>query len=270
MESHLGLNLPPSNQVEIFGQIQSKKKTKLKDVTLPTDSLHDVLALVPLPSGFSLNDHFNSQMKQMKQEHDKEIEEIRREMRKTDSWKMKQEHDKEIEEIRREMRETDSWKMKQEHDKEIEEIRREMRETDSWIVHSDTDAFDKIMLRNLLDKAQAVLEHAKGSPKSKKSLSLDWRRQLANMDQHARHESVKVMLGALDIPAAQQLSVSATAVSLLTEDFSRIRKDGDEVAHKDFINVDRCRDAIKRSKRSPSECEALNLFLELVRTYKWD
>ncbi|KAM6498331.1 hypothetical protein JOM56_006279 [Amanita muscaria] len=256
MESHLGLNLPPSNQVEMFGQIQSKKKTKLKDVTLPTDSLHDVLALVPLPSGFSLNDHFNSQMKQMKQEHDKEIEEIRREMRETDSWK---------DHFNSQMKQ-----MKQEHDKEIEEIRREMRETDSWIVHSDTDAFDKIMLRNLLDKVQAVLEHAKGSPKSKKSLSLDWRRQLANMDQHARHESVKVMLGALDIPAAQQLSVSATAVSLLTEDFSRIRKDGDEVAHKDFINLDRCRDAIKRSKRSPSECEALNLFLELVRTYKWD
>ncbi|KIL70588.1 hypothetical protein M378DRAFT_20130 [Amanita muscaria Koide BX008] len=240
MQSHLGLK-PPSNQVEIFGQIQSKKKTKLKDVTLPTDSLHDVLALVPRPSGFSLNDHFNSLIKKLEQ---------RDEERETEMKQMKQ--------------------MKQEHDKEIEEIRREMRETDSWIVHSDTDAFDKIMLRNLLDKAQAVLEHAKGSPKSKKSLSLDWRRQLANMDQHARHESVKVMLGALDIPAAQQLSVSATAVSLLTEDFSRIRKDGDEVAHKDFINLDRCRDAIKRSKRSPSECEALNLFLELVRTYKWD
>jgi hypothetical protein len=90
------------------------------------------------------------------------------------------------------------------------------------------------------------------------------------MDQHARHEKVKAMLGALDIPAAQQLSVSVTAVSLLAEDFSRIRKDGDEIAHKEFINLDRCRDAIKRSKWSTSECEALDLFLQLVRAYKWD
>lgn len=126
------------------------------------------------------------------------------------------------------------------------------------------------MLRNLLDKAQAVLAHALGSPKSKKSLSLDWRRQLADMDQHTRRENVKVMLGALHMnPAAQQLSASATAVDLLTEDFSRIRRDGDEVAHKDFINLKRCRDAIERHE-SISERKALNLFLELVRTYKWD
>ncbi|KAF8351063.1 hypothetical protein F5887DRAFT_191572 [Amanita rubescens] len=215
--------------------------TELKDVTLTNDSLHDVVALVPPLSGFSLNDRFGSLEKEMKEMKERDQE-----------------------------RERETKRMKQEHEKGMEEMRRNMRETDNWIIQGDTDAFDKIMLRNLLDKSQAVLAHAQGSLKSKKSLSLHWRRRLANMDQQARRQSVKAMLAALDIPAAQHLSVSATAVELLTEDFSRIRKDGDEVAHKNFINLDRCRQAIKRSKRSVSECEALNLFLELVGTYKWD
>jgi len=89
------------------------------------------------------------------------------------------------------------------------------------------------------------------------------------MDQRACHENVKAMLGALHNPAAERLSASATAVDLLTENISRIRRDGDEVAHKDFVNIKRCREAIKRCKSS-SERDALNLFLELVKTYKWD
>jgi len=88
------------------------------------------------------------------------------------------------------------------------------------------------------------------------------------MDQHARHENVKAMLDALPTnPIAQQLSASATALDLLTEEC--LRRDGNEVPHKEFINEERCIATIERCKSIP-EREALSLFFELVRTYRWE
>jgi hypothetical protein len=134
-----------------------------------------------------------------------------------------------------------------------------------------THALDQIILRNLLDKAQAVLAHAfglVGSNSRRNFMSHDWRTYVMDIDSGARLENVKALLSTSTNPTMHELSASAAGLNILTDSSSRIRTDGDKVAHEARIDRTKYIGAIGRCK-SVADRNALNLFLDLVVNYEW-
>ena len=93
-------------------------------------------------------------------------------------------------------------------------------------------------------------------------MSQDWRRCVIDIDEGARLENVKSLL------STSTLAASAEVLNILTDRSPRIRSDGDRVVHEAWIDRTKYSDAIGRCK-TIADRQALNLFLDLVVTYKW-
>lgn len=192
------------------------------------------------------------------------------------------EHENDILELKRSLKE---------HDNELCKLRAQLHESDNWLVHGvcliilksysvltmrpdeliqHAKALDQIILRNLVDKTQAMLAHAfgLGSDSHANFMSQDWRRCVIDIDEGARLENVKSLLSTSTNPIMQQLAASAEVLNILTDRSPRIRSDGDRVVHEAWIDRTKYSDAIGRCK-TIADRQALNLFLDLVVTYKW-
>ena len=72
----------------------------------------------------------------------------------------------------------------------------------------DIEALVRIILRNLLDRAQAVLMHAfdLSSNPGRNSMSSDWSKYVTDIDESTRLEKIKALLNASTIPVVHQLA----------------------------------------------------------------
>ena len=135
-----------------------------------------------------------------------------------------------------------------------------------------TQDLDQIVLRNLLDKAQAVLAHEFGLGSNSQSrrnfMSHNWRTYVMDIDKGNCIENVKALLSGSTNPTMRKLSASAAVLDILTDGSPRIRVDGDKVAHEAHINRKKYIGAISRCKSDDAR-NALNLFLDLVINYQW-
>ena len=96
----------------------------------------------------------------------------------------------------------------------------------------DTQALDRIKLRNLLDQAQAKLARATGLVQSLNEDYLASRRWREEMSNHVNKESwARVLLAQTEVTIGGQLLDSHSALRLVCERDSVIRRRGDQVAH---------------------------------------
>ncbi|KAF8062288.1 hypothetical protein FPV67DRAFT_1507888 [Lyophyllum atratum] len=112
-----------------------------------------------------------------------------------------------------------------------------------WLVHEDTQALDRIKLRNLLDKAQAKLAFETDLIKDEKTTSASYRWRLRNL-------------------AICKLLASEPALRLVVEKNSKIRGYGDQAAH-GFVSAKAYRVAVDRYSDGDTK-EGLKVLITLV------
>ncbi|KAF8065214.1 hypothetical protein FPV67DRAFT_1696229 [Lyophyllum atratum] len=135
-----------------------------------------------------------------------------------------------------------------------------------WLVHEDTQALDRIKLRNLLDKAQAKLAFETDLIKDEKttSASYQWRLWLNQWeDDQKRFDNAKSALDALTRNLAIcKLLASEPALRLVVEKNSKIRGYGDQAAH-GFVSAKAYQVAVDRYSDVDTK-EGLKVLITLV------
>ncbi|KAF8799019.1 hypothetical protein BYT27DRAFT_6888254 [Phlegmacium glaucopus] len=119
---------------------------------------------------------------------------------------------------------------------QIAELQSQASDTSAYLVHGDTQALDRIKLRNLIDHAQAKFAKTAGLVLSAGNYdaSAKWREALPDSDTKNRITAALDMLNRSNTPidnATRQIMSSTSGMKLVTEKTSVIRLHGDRVAH---------------------------------------
>ncbi len=232
----------------------------------------DCMALVPPPANIStgfgaLLTKLNNDIEQLKHEYD----------RKLSKFEQKQ--------LEYEQKQLEYEQKQLEHEQALVDLRVQQADTLSWMVigvrpssliifgddnvrSQDEGILDRIMLRNLLDKAQKVVAGACGlEPGS----SWNWRDQFTGIGPESDRlvKATSLLEGSsLNNSTIHRLCASRCALLILSER-SEIRREGDRSAHEESINMQRYTVAIERQSQSdPERSQALKLLLEIVKGYK--
>ncbi|KAF8346437.1 hypothetical protein F5887DRAFT_110772 [Amanita rubescens] len=176
-----------------------------------------------------------------------------------------------------------------EHEQALVDLRAQQADTLSWMVigvclssliilgdnnicWQDEGILDRIMLRNLLDKAQTALADACGlRVNNQEPTSWNWRSQFTGITlADCLNKATSLLQGSsLESPLIRQLCASKRTLLILLEK-SEIRREGDKLAHEELINVQRYTAAIKwqQSQSDPEKSQVLKLLLQVVKDYK--
>ncbi|KAG1820667.1 hypothetical protein DFJ58DRAFT_673268, partial [Suillus subalutaceus] len=135
----------------------------------------------------------------------------------------------------------------------------------------DTKLVDRILLRHLLDLAQAKLATASGLPKRENNFRITqsflWREALASYQTSAeRLQAARKLLNApgLTLDSATKKFVSSdTGMSLVVQKPSLIREMGDNVAHPKYVSRDAYKKIIARHTVTDNHA-GLHAILEYV------
>ncbi|KAG2108860.1 hypothetical protein BD769DRAFT_1365783, partial [Suillus cothurnatus] len=135
----------------------------------------------------------------------------------------------------------------------------------------DTKLLDRILLRHLLDLAQAKLATASGLPKRENNFRITqsflWREALASFQTLAeRLQAARKLLNAPGVTldaATKQFVASDTGMSLVVQRPSAIRDMGDSVAHPKYVSRDAYKKIIARHNVTDDHA-GLHAILEYV------